>query len=127
MSINSSDLLFRDESYQIVNCAIDVLNTFGHGFLEKPYENALCIELKERGIPFQQQQKHNIIYKGYVVGEYIPDLIVFNNIIVETKNIVAITNAEKGQVLNYLKITGFRLGIILNVKYAKLQYERVVL
>ena len=127
MSMTSSDLLFRNESYQIINCAIDVLNALGHGLLEKPYENALCIEFRERGIPFLQQPKYNVLYKENVVGEYIPDLIVFNQIIVETKTIEAITNNERGQVMNYLKITGLRLGIILNFKHAKLQHMRVVL
>ena len=127
MSINSSDLLFRTESYQIINCALEVHNALGCGLLEKPYENALCVELRQRNIPFLQQPRYNVFYKGYVVGEYVPDLVIFNQIIVDTKTVEVISNIEKAQMLNYLKITKLRLGIIINFKHPKLQNERVVL
>ena len=106
---------------------MEVLKTLGHGLLEKPYENALCVEFGLRQIPFIQQPRFDVIYKSIKVGEYIPDLIVFDHIVVDTKTIDKITNHEKGQILNYLKITGLRVGLILNFKYAKLHWERVVL
>ena len=64
---------------------MDVLNGLGHGFHEKPYENALVMEFRARNIPFQQQRVFEILYKGRKVGEYIPDLIVFDRIVVDTK------------------------------------------
>ena len=105
---------------------MEVLNQLGHGFHEKPYENALVIEFQSRGIPFQQQRLFEINYKGRKIGEYIPDLIVFDSIVVDTKVIEKITDREIGQMMNYLKITGLRLGYILNFKNPKLEWRRVV-
>ncbi len=127
MDTDTHGFLYKEETHQIIGCAMEVLNTIGHGLLEKPYENALCVEFGLLKIPFKQQPRFNVIYKNVKVGEYIPDLIVFDKIVVDTKTINKITNHEKGQILNYLKITGLRVGLILNFKYAKLQWERVIL
>lgn len=127
MNTNKHELVYKEEVFQIVGCAIEVLNTLGHGLLEKPYENALVVEFGLRSVPFQQQPRYPVIYKTVKVGEYIPDLIVFDKIVVDTKTIDRITNTEKGQILNYLKITGLKVGLILNFKYAKLEWERLVL
>jgi GxxExxY protein len=127
MDTNTHELLLKDEVYQIVGCAMEVLNTLGHGLLEKPYENALVVEFGLRDIPVSQQQKFDVRYKDVKVGDYIPDLIVFNKVIVETKTIDRITDVERGQVINYLKISGLRVGVILNFIHAKLEWERIVL
>jgi hypothetical protein len=103
-----------------------VSNTLGHGLLEKPYENALVVEFIRRRIPVQQQITFNVMYKDVKVGEYIPDLIVFERIIVDTKTVDKITNHEVGQMLNYLKITNLQVGLILNFKQAKVECRRVV-
>ncbi len=66
------------------------------------------------------------MYKSFQVGEYVPDLIAFSQVIVETKTIERITDTERGQVINYLKITGLRVGLILNFKRAKLEWERLI-
>lgn len=121
-----SELLLKDEVYQIVGCAMEVLNTLGHGLLEKPYENALVVEFQQQGIPYAQQPRFPVIYKSVNVGEYIPDLIVFDKIIVDAKAIEKIGNNEKAQIINYLKITGLRVGLLLNFKHAKLEWERIV-
>ncbi len=120
-------LLFKDEVFQIVGAAIEVLNQIGHGFHEKPYENALVIEFGLRKIPCQQQNSFDLCYKGCKVGEFIPDLIAFNAVIVDTKTIDRITDLERGQMLNYLRITKLRVGVILNFKNPKLEWERLVL
>jgi GxxExxY protein len=127
MNTNKHELLLKDDVYQIVGCAMEVLNTLGHGLLEKPYENALVVEFELRSIPVRQQQRFDVLYKNVKVGDYIPDLIAFDKIIVETKTIDRITDIERGQVINYLKITGIRVGVILNFKHAKLEWERIVL
>ena len=119
-------LLHKDESYQIVGCAMEVHNTLGPGLNEKPYENALAIEFRLTGIDFLQQQPFPVIYKGHVVGECIPDLVAFRKIVVEAKTIASITDSERGQMMNYLKITGHQLGIIINFRNPKLEWERVV-
>lgn len=127
MDTDKHRFLFKEETHKIIGCAMEVLNTLGHGLLEKPYENALCVEFGRKGILFAQQPRFDVLYKSVKVGEYIPDLIVFDKIVVDTKTIDRITNHEKGQILNYLKITGLQVGIILNFKYAKLQWDRVAL
>src|SRR5690606_6087359 len=127
MDTNKHELLLKDEVYQVVGCAMEVLNTLGHGLLEKPYENALVVEFGLRGISVSQQQRFDVRYKNVKVGDYVPDLIAFSKVIVETKTIDRITDVERGQVINYLKITGLRVGVILNFKQAKLEWERIVL
>lgn len=106
---------------------MEVLNELGHGFIEKPYENALVVEFEQHKIPCRQQSRYDILYKGVSVGTYIPDLIAFEKIVVDTKVIDRITDHEIGQMLNYLKITGLKVGLIINFKRAKLEWKRVVL
>jgi len=127
MDTNKHELLLKEEVFQIVGCAMEVLNTLGHGLLEKPYENALVVEFGLKTIPFKQQPRFDVIYKSVKVGEYIPDLIAFEQIVVDTKTIERITDVERGQILNYLKITGLKVGVILNFKRPKLEWERIVL
>jgi GxxExxY protein len=119
--------LLKDEVYQIVGCALEVLNGIGHGLLEKPYENALVVEFEFRGIPFIQQPRYPLVYKGVNVGEFVPDLITWKTVVVDTKVIDAISDHERGQMLNYLRITGHKVGVILNFKRAKLEWERIIL
>ena len=127
MDTNGRKLVFKDEVHQIVGCAMEVLNTLGHGLLEKPYENALVVEFGLRGIPYRQQPRFDVEYKSVKVGEYVPDLICFDRIVVDTKTIERITNHEIGQMMNYLKITGCKLGLLLNFKHARLEWKRIVL
>ena len=127
MRMDEEKLLLKDEVFQIVGCAIDVLNTLGHGLVEKPYENALVVEFGLRKIPFRQQPSFNVLYKGHAVGLFVPDLIAFDSVVVDTKVIDRITDHERGLMLNYLQITGARIGVILNFKHAKLEWERIVL
>jgi len=127
MDTNNEKLLAKEEVFQIVGCAIEVLNTLGHGLLEKPYENALAVEFGMRNIPFRQQPLFDVLYKGLKVGLFIPDLIAFDDVVVDTKVIDGITDHERGLMLNYLRITKLRVGVILNFKHAKLEWERIVL
>jgi GxxExxY protein len=127
MDSSGKKLLFKNEVYQIVACAIEVLNTLGHGIVEKPYENALVVEFRIRQIPFRQQPVFDVLYKGSKVGLFVPDLIAFDAIVVDTKVIDRITDHERGLMLNYLRITKLRVGVILNFKHRKLEWERIVL
>jgi GxxExxY protein len=120
-------LLLKDEVYLVVGCALEVLNTIGHGLHEKPYENALVVEFGRRAIPFVQQPHYPLLYKGVNVGEFVPDLVAWNAVVVDTKVIEGITDNERGQILNYLRITGHKVGVLLNFKRAKLEWERIVL
>jgi len=127
MDTNEEKLLFKEEVFQIIGSAIEVLNTLGHGIVEKPYENALVVEFGLRQIPFKQQPAFDVLYKGQRVGAFAPDLIVFNSIVVDIKVIDQIADHERGLMLNYLRITNLRVGVILNFKHRKLQWERIVL
>jgi len=124
---NEHEIILQAEAHRIVGCAMEVLNTLGHGLLEKPYENALTVEFGLQDIPFRQQPRFPVVYKGENVGEYIPDLICFDQIVVDAKTIETISDHEIGQMLNYLKITGMRVGLIVNFKRPRLEWKRVVL
>lgn len=125
--VTVAGLLFKKEVYQIVGCAMEVLNGLGHGLHEKPYENALVVEFRLRGIPFVQQPRYDVVYKQVKVAEYIPDLVAFGAVVVDSKTIEAITDHERGRMINYLKVTGYHVGVILNFKRSKLEWERIVL
>jgi GxxExxY protein len=95
MNANEHELVLREEVYAIVGCAIEVLNVRGHGLHEKIYENCLCVEFRLRGIPFTKQTRQQVMYKGEIVGEYVPDLVVQKEVIVDTKTIERITSEDK--------------------------------
>jgi len=120
-------IFYSAESFEIVGAAIEVWKKLEYGFLEKVYENALAVELERRAIPFQQQKPLKVNYAGRVVGEYVADLIVDSKILLEPKSVQAMGDAHIAQVLNYLKATGIRLGIILNFGPEKMESKRVVL
>jgi GxxExxY protein len=113
--------------YSIVGAALEVLKGLGHGLHEKPYERAMIVELLHRQHVADQQRCFEIQYKGHRVGEYIPDLIVDDSVIVDTKVIDRISSLERGQMLNYLRITGLRVGLVINFHKPKLEWERIIL
>lgn len=120
-------LLLRKEVYKIVGCAMDVLNKIGPGLHEKPYENSLVVAFDDENIEYTQQARFPIYYRGREVSEFIPDLIACDAIVIDTKVIERITDHERGQMLTYLRVTGKRVGLILNFHKAKLEWERIVL
>lgn len=87
----------------------------------------MVVEFELRKIPCDQQRRFPVIYKGRHLSEYIPDLIAYDSLIIDTKVIDRITQHERGQMLNYLRITGLHVGLILNFKHARLEWERIVL
>jgi GxxExxY protein len=117
----------KEETHAVIGCAFEVLNELGHGLNEKLYENALVVEFKRKGIAFDQQRRFEVLYKGEHVGEFVPDLIAFVKVAVDAKTIDRITDHERGQMLNYLRITKLPVGLILNFKHAELEFERIVL
>src|SRR5437016_4371716 len=92
--MDTNKLILKEEVFQIVGCAMEVLNELGHGLSEKPYENALTVEFKIRGILFDQQRRFEVLYKGQHVGEFIPDLIAFSSVVVDAKGIDQITGTS---------------------------------
>ncbi len=87
----------------------------------------MAVELNSQEVPYAQQHSFDVMYKGVNVGKYIPDFIIADQIVTEIKTVDRITDAEKGQVLNYLKVTGLRVGLILNFKNPRLEWQRMVL
>ena len=128
-NINANDgkLILKEEVYAIVGCAFAVLNELGHCGKEKIYENALCVEMKLKGLHFSLQPRYTVMYKGKDVGLLIPDLVVYECVIVDTKVVPEITDRERWQILNYLRVTSLRVGILLNFYRPKLEWERLVL
>jgi len=127
MNTDGHGLKCGEETQAVIGCAMEVLNELGHGLLEKPYENALVVEFGLRNIPVEQQARFDVTYKGVSVGEYVPDLIAYDRVVIDTKTIERITDHELGQMINYLKITRLPVGLIINFKHARLQWKRVVL
>ena len=122
-----ADLLEKDLVYEIIGCAMSVHKDIGRGLREKTYERALCVEFKHRGMAYSQQSTYPVFYRGELVDEYTPDLEVENKVIVELKTVETITDEHRGQLLNYLRVTGLEVGLIINFKHPKLEWERLVL
>ena len=125
--INTDEHGLNDLTFAINGCAMTILNTIGHGFHEKIYENALAVAFKKRKIKFDQQRQFTVRFENEDIGTFIPDFVIDDRIIVELKTIDKIGNNEKGQVLNYLKASDLKLGLILNFKNPKLDWQRIVL
>lgn len=124
-----SEILYKDESFQIMGACFDVYKYLGSGFLEAVYQESLGIEFLARQIPFVPQADLCIRYKGHTLqATYKPDFICFDKIIIELKAVSELCDQHRAQVLNYLKATNYRLGLLLNFHaHPKLQYERIVL
>ena len=126
-SFGDNDYPLKAETHEIIGSAFEVLNELGHGLNEKCYENSLVVEFQYRRVSFDQQRRFVVEYKGERVGEFVPDLIAYGKVIVDTKVIDRITDHERGQMLNYLRITKLTVGLIINFKHPRLEWERVVL
>lgn len=122
-------ILFKDESYAIQGAIFEVYKEVGAGFLESVYQECLEKELTLRNIPFQKQFEIIIKYKDQVLNQYFKaDLICYNSILIELKACKAIEQIHRAQVINYLKATKIRLGLLVNFNaYPKVEIERIVL
>ena len=107
-------LIYEELTGKIRDCAYHVFRDLGAGFLEKVYENALAVELEEQNIHFEQQKFVTVSYRGKIVGEYIADLVIDNKVIVELKAVRGIEDIHFAQLLNYLKATGYEVGLLVN-------------
>ena len=122
-----SKLIYKDEAYQIIGAAMAVHKELGPGFLEAVYQEALALEFQSISLPFEREKSINISYKGRMLTKsYFADFICFDKIIVELKALSGLTPDHKAQVINYLKATGLKLGLLINFGASSLQYERIV-
>lgn len=122
-----TELLEKELVYKIVGCAISIHNEIGHGFREKTYEKALCVDFDDQNLLYSQQLRYPIYYKNNKIDEFIPDLVVENKVIVEAKTVESIIDEHIGQLINYLRISRIKVGLIINFKHPKLQWERIIL
>lgn len=114
MEKNKTNLLYSKETDIIIHSFYKVYNTLGYGFLEKVYENSLFLELQKNNLTVKQQYPINVFYDDKVVGEYFADLLVNDKIILELKTTKKISQENEFQLINYLKATGFEIGLLLN-------------
>ena len=116
----------KELTYQIIGIAMEVYNELGYGFLEKVYEKSLLIEFKEKGLNARNQVPIDVYYHGEKVGDYIADLIVEDKVIIELKAIEKLNKIHGAQLLNYLKATNIKVGLLINFSNGGLEYKRVV-
>ncbi|MBC8321343.1 MAG: GxxExxY protein [Bacteroidetes bacterium] len=120
------ELIFKEETYKIIGAAMEVHNTLGSGFLEAVYQEALAVEFEKRGIPFNQEKRLKIKYKDQVLSKYYEaDFICFDKIIVETKALSELSGIDEAQVINYLKATGLKIGLLINFGAESLEHIRL--
>ena len=116
-----------DITYQIRGAIFEVNRVLGHGYLEKVYEKALMIELRNRGLGVENQVPLKVTYKEEIVGEYFADLLVEGRVIVEIKAVKHLLKEHQAQLLNYLKATGIQVGLLVNFTKNKAEIKRMVL
>jgi len=121
-------ILFKEESYRIVGACFEVYKEKGNGFLEAVYQECLAIEFAEQNIPFVEQPKLMLEYKGRDLKQtYEPDFLCFGKIVIEIKAVKTLANEHRAQTINYLKATGKQLGLLVNFgHHSQTEYERFV-
>jgi GxxExxY protein len=120
-------LEINELTFHIRKAVFQVNKHLGAGFLEKVYENALIVELRNSGLKAEAQVPVKVIYKGHSIGEYFADIVVENEVILELKAIESLQKIHEAQLLNYLKATGRKIGLLINFTYPKAQIKRFVL
>ena len=126
METQRKDLIFPQESYEIIGAAMNVHNALGRGFVEKVYQEALAIEFQEKGIPFQREVEIHAVYKGNALSAtFIPDFICYDKIIVELKAVQELDDMHRAQALNYTKVAGMKMALLINFGESRLVSERL--
>jgi GxxExxY protein len=123
-----NEVIYKDESYRIIGACFEVYKEMGCGFLEPVYQECLEIELDKQSLPFKRKIELTLTYRSKPLeSKYIPDFILFDKIILEIKAVKELNDEFRAQVHNYLKATGYRLGLLVNFgHFPKLEYERIV-
>jgi len=121
------ELIYKQESYQIVGACFEVYNDKGNGFVEPVYQECLSIEFQYQKIPAIPKPSLTLSYRGQILTQsYQPDFVCYQKLIVEIKAVSALLDEHRAQLLNYLCATGFELGLLINFgHYPKLEYERI--
>jgi len=114
-------------TYAINGAIFEVNRILGHGFFEKVYEKALLVELHQRGLKAESQVPSKVKYKGTEVGEYFADIVVEDQVILELKAVDSLQSIHEAQLLNYLKATGYKIGLLINFTHPKAEIKRFIL
>ena len=118
---------FKEETYLIIGLCMEVHNNLGAGFLEVVYKDALEVELKRAGIPFEREKEYRVHYKGIILPHmFYADFLVFDEIILEIKAVKTIADEHIAQVLNYLKVSDNEIALLINFGELKLTYKRLI-
>jgi GxxExxY protein len=121
------DLIYKEESYRIIGKCMEVHNELGHGFLEIVYKDALELVFNQDGIPFEREKSYEVIFRGVKLPHrFYADFVVEAKIILEVKCVSSLTDEHIAQTINYLKVSGNRLGLLVNFGRKKLEYKRLV-
>ena len=121
------ELIYQDESYKVIGICMEVHKNLGKGFLEIVYKDALEYEFEKTGIAFEREKEYVVRYKDIVLPhKFFADFIVFNKIILEVKSVSAITDEHIAQTLNYLRVSGLKLGLLVNFGELSLRFKRIV-
>lgn len=123
-----TNIIYRQESYEIVGCLYEVFNCLGNGLSEIVYKDALEYEFSQRKIPFEREKEFRIGYKDIILKhKFYADFVVYDKIILEIKTVEILTDQHLGQCINYLKVSKNKLAILANYKGEGLEYKRIVL
>ena len=121
------NLVYKEESYKIIGACMEVHKVLGPGFLEAVYQEALAIEFSHQGIPFEQEKELTITFKGIELEKkYNADFVCYGKIILETKAVKELCDNHRAQIINYLKATKMKLGLLVNFGEPSLKYERFI-
>ncbi len=123
----ANNFLYQDLTGKVIGAAMEVHRILGAGFLEAVYEEALAHELKLRDVPFERQVDLQIRYKDIIAKHYRADFLIDGKVVLDTKAIKKITEADEAQILNYLKATHYRLGLVINFGASSLEIKRRIL
>ena len=122
------DLILKDEAYRIIGICMEVHNNLGAGFLEIVYKDALELEFRREGIPYEREREYVVNYKGTILPhKFYADFVVFDQVILEVKGKSGIADEDVAQGLNYLKVSGNRLALLVNFGELRLNSRRIVL
>ena len=122
-----TEIIYKEESFKIIGLCMEVHNNLGKGFLESVYKDALEYEFRKNNIPFEREKEYVVNYKDIILPhKFYAYFVVFDKIILEVKGMVGIAKEHIAQALNYLKVSGLKLGLIVNFGELSLQYKRVV-
>lgn len=122
-----SEFIYKDESYVIIGRCMEVHNQLGHGFAEVIYKDALTMEFLNEGIDYEREKEYDVVYKGPILPrKYYADFVVFDKIILEVKCVATLTDEHYSQVINYLKVSENKLGLLVNFSRNKLETKRII-